>query len=661
MRYILVGNPNVGKTTCFNLLTDSNDKVTNFTGTTIDVIERNIKGSNDTLLDIPGIRSLIHDAEDERVATQAILTGNFNKIINILDATNLRRNLYLTIQLLESGHPMSCILNMKDEAEKRNMKINTAAFEQFFCQLHYTSVRKESDATVLTQFLKKQGTHAFRLDYGSQLEQAIRKLEQILSEESIHDVHATNSRFLALQLLANNIFILENVSDTARQKIEEVMNRVEKEICDSGEARSIQGLLFKVRRAYIQSAMDAIVTHTKENSVSLQSNDIFMNKYIGIPLFLLIFYLVFYLTFRIGDPVADALDQFLLVPFGDLLTSFLNFISLPEVLVRLIIDGAYAGVSTVITFLPHILLVFIFLSLLEGSGYMSRAVVLFDQSLSRIGLNGKALAPMMIGFGCNVPAIMATRTISDKKERLITQLIIPFISCAARLEIYVLFIGIFFDRHEALILMGINALGVLIALVSAKIFSLSFFKSNQSFFLVEIPPYRTISFEYIYKITINKVKQFFLRAGKYIVLGSVIIFILFNFGPSGYTKDVTQSFYALFGHVFAPLFAPLGFGTWEATSSLISGFLAKELVVAHIGILVSDYATVEQGVQTLFTWQSALSFMVFNLLYIPCLSTLATLRIETKSIFFSIFSVLYSFVTAYLVSLIIYWTLIWLT
>ena len=656
MKYILVGNPNVGKTTFFNLLTDANNKVTNFAGTTVDIVERKIKGTEEVLIDIPGIRALSHDSEDEYVAIQTLIKNDFEKIINIIDSVNLKRNLYLTIQLLETGRPISFILNMNDELEESGINIDLSVFKEKFGQATLIAAKKEKSVTPIIKDIQTIEPNNFILDYGKTLESGIDEIIAIITKESLFS--HVNKRFIAIQLLSGNNYLHDQLDGRQQQYIKKIQLRTEKKIIAEELALSLNGLFFKIRRAYIMESLDQMISiqekEVKEQKPKRWVDNLLLNKYIGIPIFLLNFYLMFYFTFLIGDPITAFLEEQILLPIGEWITLLLTNMSVPEVLISLLIDGAYTGFSTVIMFLPQIILVFIFLSVLEGSGYMSRAVILFDRTFSKLGLNGKALAPMMIGLGCNVPAIMAARTISDKKERMITQLIIPFISCAARLEIYILFVGLFFSSHQALIILFLNILGVVVALISAKLFSLSFFKKQENFFLVEIPPYRSVNFTYISKMTLNKVKQFINNAGKFIVIGSMAIWLLLSFGPSGYTTELDESFFALIGHLFAWIFVPLGFGTWQATSSLITGFLAKELVVAQIGVLLSNYPTVEDGIFTLFTPAAAISFMVFNLLYIPCLSTVAVLKQETKSWKWVAFSIGYSFVAAYIVAFIVY-------
>ena len=653
MKYILVGNPNVGKTTFFNLLTDANNKITNFAGTTVDVVERKIKHSDALLVDLPGVRALSNSSEDEYITTAVVLAGAYDGIINIIDSNNIKRNLHLSLQLLESGKPLNFILNMRDELDKQQIVVDLDAFAKWYGPVQFISAKKEKNTDEIISHLQTIAPSNIQLDYGKDIESCITAITNILTAHKYQD--EVDYRFVALQLLAKNAHIFATLPSTVATEIEQLRTQLETQIKATHQALSLNGLLFKVRRTYIEESLAEILIHTAPKQIqSSRLDKITMHKFWGVPIFFFVFYSVFYATFKIGDPVTGFLESSILVPLGEWFRALLTQLTLPNLLISLLIDGAYAGFSTIIMFFPQIILVFVFLALLEGSGYTSRAIILFDKLFSSIGLNGKAIAPLLIGMGCSVPAIMAARTISDKRERTITQLIIPFISCSARLEIYVFFIGLFFTKHQALILMGINILGFLVALASAKLFSLTLFKKQHAFFMVEIPPFRMVNWTYIYKMTRNKTQQFFAKAGKFIVIGSIAIWILLNFGITGVVTDINDSFFALIGHMFAWIFEPLGFGFWQATSSLITGFLAKELVVAQLGVLLSDYPTLAQGVHALFTIPTALSFMVFNLLYIPCLSTVATLKQELQSWKMVGFSIGYSFVAAYIVSFIVY-------
>lgn len=657
MKYILVGNPNVGKTTLFNKMTNSMNKVTNFSGTTVDIYQRKIRSLQDELIDLPGMRSLIPHSEDEIVAVRYILEKDYQQIINILDSNNLKRNLQLSIQLLEVNKPCIFILNMQDELLASGRKLDIEKFASYFgASILTTAKENEEVEKIIDLITQEKAEFQFKLDYGQPLESAIEKIQIQLVNNNLFA--SLPSRFVALQILANNKLLFEQLPDMVKTVVSDILVETNNYIVEHELAVSTSGLIFKIRRNFIQEVLDACLEEEiVEPQIPKAKN--FLDKVLlhpvgGIISFFLIFYLIYYFTFLLGDPMSEFLETYPLAIGQDLLTQLLIFLHIPEFFIQLLVDGAYAGFATVVMFLPQIILVFLFLTLLEGTGYMSRAVVVFDKFFSKFGLNGRALAPMMVGLGCNVPAIMAARTITDKKERMITQLIIPFISCAARLEIYIFFIGLFFDSHQAIILLSLNILGVLTALVSAKIFSLSLFKKTDNFFLLELPPYRTIRLTYIYKITMNKIKQFILNAGKFIVIGSIIMWLLLVIGPYGITDDINQSFFALIGHWFSWLFVPLGFGSWQATSSLITGFLAKELVVAQIGVLLADFPTISAGIHTIFTAAGAVSFMVFNLLYIPCLSTLAVIKEETKSWKWTLFSIGYSVLVAYIISFIIY-------
>lgn len=656
MKFELIGNPNVGKTTFYNSITNSNSQVMNYSGTTVDIQRAKISGTAIEVIDLPGIRTLVPHSEDEMVAVKSFIENEVNGVINIVDSGNLKRNLQLSIQILESGQPTLLVLNMKDELLQKGVAIDQVMFEKYFCKSVHTQANKTFEHDEIVEALSgKSIEQAFRIDYDA-LESFITKIEVVFEKSKRALMYP--SRFYALQLLAKNPVVYECIEPVLLVDALKFVTEAEQYILREELATSLTGYLFKVRRNYIQDALDKILMQSeiteKQCGLKASLDNILLHPVLGSLTFLLVFYMIYFLTFAIGDVCTAFLEEYPLTYLEQLLESILTFIHMPPFFVNLLINGAFAGFATIIMFMPQIILVFFFLAILEGSGYMARSVIVFDKLFSKFGLNGKAIVPMMLGLGCSVPAIMAARTIKDPKERLTTQLIVPFISCAARLEIYIFFIAIFFEKYQALILLGINILGAVVALLCAKLLSSSIFKKKDSFFLVELPPFRTINMTYIYKITSNKVKQFLNNAGKFIVIGSIIIALLLSLGPTGIVDDINDSFFAIIGKLFAWMFIPLGFGTWEATSTLITGFLAKELVVADLGVLVAHSGSIEEGIHALFTWQSALSFMVFNLLYIPCLSTVATMRAEMKTWKWPLFSIGFSMVVAYIVSFIVY-------
>ena len=373
---------------------------------------------------------------------------------------------------------------------------------------------------------------------------------------------------------------------------------------------------------------------------------------LGLPIFFAVMLLVYQISFGgigLGTFLTDYFDIFLndIVAFN--IGKALNFIVINGFAYGLLVDCLIAVVNCLLIFLPQIIILFFLLALLEGTGYMARVAIVMDRFLSRFGFNGKSIVPIITGFGCTVPAIMATRTITDKKERLLTIMTIPFISCSARLPIYVIFIGLFFNKYQAIVMLMIYILGILVMLVSAKLFSLSYFKGSGSNFILEVPPYLMSQFRTLMHQAFEKARRFVKKAGTFILIGSVILWLLSNIGPSGIDINPEESFLSIIAGFIAPVFIPLGFGTWQATSSLISGFLAKEIVVSSLIVLYGS----EAGIALAFTTLSAITYVIFASLYIPCISTVATIKSETRSNKWTLFSIVYPFIVAYLVALII--------
>ena len=381
-----------------------------------------------------------------------------------------------------------------------------------------------------------------------------------------------------------------------------------------------------------------------------------LNRYLGIPIFLGIMWLIFQTTFTwIGTPLSDQLDAFISGPLSEWIKSVMNTLHITSFLQDLITDGIIAGVGSVLVFVPQIVVLFFFISLLEDSGYMARIAVLMDKTMESIGLSGKSFIPMIIGFGCNVPSIMAARSIENEKERLITILVAPFMSCSARLPVYALFVGAFFSAHQSLVVLSLYILGIVVALLVSTLLNKLILKDNQSVFIVELPTYRVPSFKTLWRSTWEKAKGFVKKAGTFIFGGSVVIWTLTYIGPHGVNVPINQSFMHMIGQGFANLIAPLGFGSWQAGATLIPGFLAKEVIISSMAILYSSSESgLTQVIQQQFTPLSAYAFMIFILLYVPCISTVATIRKETSSWKWTLLAVVYPISTAYILTFVFY-------
>ncbi len=656
MIYLLAGNPNVGKSTFFNFMTLSHVHVGNYSGVTVEKRVHHIKhyeGAN--LVDLPGTYNVSPSSEDEGVVTYSLLNEKYSGIINIIDSTHLRRNLHLTVQLLELGVPTLLVFNLRDALRNNGYVID---IEKMANKLKTNAVcisareRNSEDRINISNKLKNlRAFKALELDYHPHIKWGIQRIRDLLRYDSLK----VDKKWLALQILEGNEGIYKFLEIVKEEKIRAVVSEVEEKIIEDDVALSLKGAIFNTRREFINSLVDECLFQVEDKEHSKYFNQkidrILTHPGWGIPIFFAIMLVVYQLSFGkflgLGAFLTSYLDYFWNEILVFYLGNFLQLLGITGFAYGLIIDGIMAGVGGILVFLPQIIVLFFMLALLEGTGYMARVAIVMDRFLSKFGFNGKSIVPMITGLGCTVPAIMATRTIADKKERMITILTLPFISCSARLPIYVIFISMFFDKYRAFVMLGIYLLGITVTLVSAKIFSLSFFKGKGSKFLLEVPPYRMPQLRTITYQAFEKARRFVKKAGTYILIGSIILWLLSNTGFSGINIDPKDSFLADIAGLISPLFIPLGFGEWQATSSLISGFLAKEIVVSSLNILyLGDIAS---G----FTTLSALTYVVFASLYIPCISTVATIRSETGSRKWTFFSIIYPFVVAYLVALIV--------
>ena len=490
--------------------------------------------------------------------------------------------------------------------------------------------------------------------YGKEVEEAITSLAGELSGKTNHSL-----RFLAIQYIEGNEYVINYVNRvTDKQRINTIVANLEAKLQKQVDGKSLSNFIYSKRKEVIEKIVAEVAR--KSNStipLSEKIDTIVTNRYLGMPIFLLLMYLMFMLTFDwLGTPLSDVLDGLLTGPVTSAFESVLSAINASDFIHALIIEGLVAGVGGVLVFVPQIFILFFFISLLEDSGYMARVALVMDRIMESVGLNGKAFIPMMIGFGCNVPGIMAARTIETPRERLLTILLTPLMSCSARLPVYALFVGAFFAGHKAFVVLSLYVLGIVVALILAKIFSATLLKSETSLFVIELPPYRLPQFQSLWRSTWDKGKGFVRKAGTFIFAGSVFIWLLSYAGPHGLKVDMDDSYLAAIGNVLAPIFDPIGFGTWQASASLITGFLAKEAIISTMNIIyfVPNDASLQGLLADYYTPLAAYSFMVFILLYIPCLATVATIYKETGSKKWTAFSMIYAFVIAYVLSLIIF-------
>ncbi|MDU6096614.1 MAG: ferrous iron transport protein B, partial [Staphylococcus epidermidis] len=600
--YCILGNPNVGKTSLFNALTGSYEYIGNWSGVTVEKKVGKLKDNVGDLVDLPGIYDLSPISKDETVVTDYLMSTSFTGMINIIDACQLKRNLNLTIQLMELNKPMIIGLNMIDVATQRGIKINYQALMRKLKVPVFPIVARKAKGThsLLGElnYLEPHQRRAFKINYGTEIETAIQQICSIIKQDNMYPTERL--RFIAIQYLIDNVQIYQELDAMILEQLEPIKRKL-----SNATEQSTRQRIEAVRNDYINQLLEDIVEYPEEDKQFFTSkvDRLLLNRYLGIPIFLGIMWLIFQTTFTwIGTPLSDQLDAFISGPLSEWIKSVMNTLHITSFLQDLITDGIIAGVGSVLVFVPQIVVLFFFISLLEDSGYMARIAVLMDKTMESIGLSGKSFIPMIIGFGCNVPSIMAARSIENEKERLITILVAPFMSCSARLPVYALFVGAFFSAHQSLVVLSLYILGIVVALLVSTLLNKLILKDNQSVFIVELPTYRVPSFKTLWRSTWEKAKSFVKKAGTFIFGGSVVIWTLTYIGPHGVNVPINQSFMHMIGQGFANLIAPLGFGSWQAGATLIPGFLAKEVIISSMAILYSSSESgLTQVIQQQFT------------------------------------------------------------
>jgi ferrous iron transport protein B len=650
----LAGNPNAGKTSLFNLLTGSRQYVGNWAGVTVEKKEGWIKGlDGGKLIDLPGVYSLAAQSLEEQLAVAFLLEESPDVILNIVDASNLERNLYFSVQLLEMGLPSIAAFNMMDVANARGLKIDLELIERKLGVPVVPMVaRKGKGQEGLLQRLKRQTPPSqLMIPYPESVEGAIAELEALLLQAQVK--WAPSKRWIAITWLECNETLEQLIEAQIAPSVREQMERVRDRMGHLID-QDIRNARYAWIEAMLQEATLAEMGVSKTWTDRVDS--LILHRYLGIPIFLLSMFLVFQITFSwVGTTLSGYLDTFMSGPLTDWLKAALVSMNSPQWFSQLMTDGVLGGVGAVLVFLPQIGILFLCLSFLEDSGYMARAAVLMDRFMRSIGLNGKAFIPLILGFGCNVPAIMATRTLEDPKGRLVTALISPFMSCSARLSVYSLFVGAFFANGQAAIVFLLYVTGIVIAIISAFLLR-KFISAEEGFFLLEIPPYRAPMMKSLLLHTWDKAKGFVRKAGTIIFGMSVLLWFLGHFSWNG-MAPMDASFLAAIGGFIAPVFAPMGFDSWQAGVSLLTGFLAKEVVVSTMSIAYGAGdagATLGTLLKGSFTNAAAMSFLFFVLLYTPCLSTVAMMKKETGSWKWTLISIGYSFAIAWVVALVVY-------
>jgi ferrous iron transport protein B len=649
--FALIGCPNTGKTSLFNALTGSYGYVGNWSGVTVEKKVGTFRGRAGQLIDLPGIYDINPISEDETVVTTYLL-DEATPLLNIVDASQMERHLDLTVQVLEMARPLVIGLNMLDIADNRGIHIDVAKLAKALGVAVYAINARKSEGTAqLTTGLDAvQPREALQLNYGA-LEPFLHEVAGVMAGAF------AEPRWVALQLAARNRVVERRVK--AKFADQYPLWQMQLGVLEAQIGKTLAQHMYQVRKAYITKVFEAATTTSDSFDkipLSERVDRIVTHRYFGMPIFFLLMYLMFQLTFTwVGAPLSNLFSTFLDGPLTNGVVSALHAMGVAPFIKDLIVGGIIAGVGGVLVFVPQIFVIFLCISFLEDSGYMSRIAVVMDRLFSVFGLNGKAFIPMIIGFGCNVPGIMAARTIEQPKERLLTILVTPFMSCSARLPVYALFAGAFFKHDQALIVTLLYATGIIVALSITKVLSMTIMKKETSLFIMELPPYRMPQGLTLWRSTWEKGKGFVRKAGTFIFTGSVIIFLLNYMGPSGFNAPMGDSFLARIGDVLAPVFAPLGFGTWQAVAALVTGFLAKEVVVSSMSIIYGvGSSDLMSTLAHTFTPHAAFAFIFFVLLYVPCLATVAVIRRETCSTKWTTFAVVYPLLLAYVLTFAVY-------
>lgn len=660
MVFALAGNQNCGKTTLFNQLTGSNQHVGNFPGVTVDRKDGTIKDFKDiTVIDLPGIYSLSPYTNEEIVTRDFLLNEHPNGIINIVDATNIERNLYLSMQLIELNIPMVIALNMMDEvrANGGTIKISHLQEELGVPVVPISASKNEGiDELIHTAIsVAKSKQLPKRLDFCSgAVHRAIHSVAHLIEDhaESLN----IPSRFVATRLVEGDNPIMNRLklSDNEKDMVSHTVAEMEKELGTDREAA-----MADMRYQFIEKlCADTVVKcgESKEYLRSVKIDNILTHKFLAIPIFLAIMMLIFWLTFGvIGSLLSDLLSNFIDFITNVISSALLDY-GINPVVHSLVIDGIFAGVGSVLSFLPTIVVLFFFLSILEDSGYMARVAFVMDKLLRKIGLSGRSFVPMLIGFGCSVPAIMATRTLSSERDRKMTILLTPFMSCSAKLPIYGMFTMAFFPKHRALVMISLYVIGMYMAVLIGLILKNSLFHGKPVPFVMELPNYRLPSAKSVALLIWDKAKDFLIRAFTVIFVATIIIWVLQTFDSRiNVVSDSANSMLASIGKFISPIFAPLGFEDWRASTALITGFSAKEAVVSTFTVLTnSNTATLPAALSQIFTPLSAFSFLIFTLLYTPCVAAIAAVKREMNGAKYALIVVVCQTAIAWIVSFIVY-------
>ena len=664
-----IGNPNCGKTTLFNAYTGANLKVANWPGVTVEKVEGAIKdhGMDIHLVDLPGTYSFTSYTMEETVSRQLILSDEGDVMINVVDASTLERSLYLTLQLLELGKPVVLALNMMDIVEKRGMEIDLHRLpEMLGIPVIPVSARKRRGLDILLHAAihhrgatgpdklihehkytsKHQHDHhaEYAMVYSDEIEG---KIDQIMEELKARYPELKNPRWHALKLLEGD----KEITGKYPVDLPRVLDR------------SYESDIINQKYDFIGEIIDEVLLHKQKQDVLTERADkVLTHKVWGIPVFLGIMAVIFFLTFTVGDWIKGYFEL-AIGWLSDTVTGGLAAANVSDVVSSLVVDGVIAGVGTIVTFLPNILILFLCLALLEDSGYMARVAYVMEGIMSKLGLSGKAFIPMLLGFGCTVPAIMASRALENKRDRYKVMLVTPFMSCNARLTIYILFAEMFFADYAMVVAYSMYLIGIVVAIVVSAIIHLIDRKQSVNYLIMELPEYKLPDARTVAIYVWEKVKDYLGKAGTTIFLATLIVWAVLNFGPSGFTGGMGDSFGAVIGRWLVPVFAPIGLGFWQIVVALIAGISAKEVVVSSCAVLfgvvnasspegMAAFSAALEGIG--FGPFNAFCLMVFCLLYIPCAATLATIRKESGSWAWMGFTAAFQLAVAWLVTFLVY-------
>lgn len=648
-----IGNPNTGKTTIFNFISDQYAYVGNWTGVTVEKKVGQLKHSNTQLVDLPGVYSLSPLTKDESVVTNYLLDEEPDLILNVVNANQLQRNLLLTMELIERGCPLILDLNMIDDLHRSGYDVDVEKLGKTLgCQVVTTNARNHEGVGKLRSAItaKKQLKHPHRITYPEEIEKIIAAILPKMTDK--YQLDPAYTRWLIIEDFNHN---------TAVRKFAEKHHLdILTEYAKQADKQQFSEKIYETRLHFIQQLIkDCLVVNlsNKRPSLTAKIDRIATHPVLGLLVFVGIFWLIFKISFDwVGTPLSNILDAWISGPVSSVTSHWLTSVGALPVLRSLIVNGIITGVGGVLVFIPQIFVLFACITILEDSGYMARAALVTDRLMQTIGLSGQSFIPLIIGFGCNVTGIMAARTIQQPKERLVTTLIEPFMSCSARLPIYSLFVAAFFPKHQAVIVLSLYFLGIAVALLVAKVYQIIFHLRHESLFAIELPEYHLPRLEIVLHGTWDKGKGFIHKAGTVIFAGTVLIWFLTDFSMHGYTTQADASFAAAIGHALLPIFHPMGVTTWQPISALVTGVLAKEVITSSMMVMfhTSSQASLIASIGHFFNPIAAYALLVFILLYTPCFATIGTIKAETGSYKWPAYSVVSSLIIAYLVATLIF-------